>query len=382
MSELRALRDLATEAFTLNSLNLEAAELRDKLAELTTLDGAEGIIADAGGLSAAAPTEAPAPDTPAAMREPPAVHEAPDVEADEVALTGTDEAEGEEAAAQLDASASLAASLEAAEKLAELAGPDGTEGILATAEGLSAAAPTEAPAPDTPVAMREPPLVHDAPDVEADAAQQAGTSEAEREQPAAHLDASAFPAVSPEAAEKLAEVHNADELGAGTVEVVESMSASSEEDAEPATSEASSEESSALETAPSSSVGATIGATEAGSSGAVPEEATTSSSRHRQPETHATAPDTSHAARPAAPPDAAPAHAGPGSKGEEEAAPQVLQLLAGGVNLPHPAKAGKGGEDAFFVTDAHGGAAGVADGVSAWANEGIDAALYSRCASG
>ena len=30
------------------------------------------------------------------------------------------------------------------------------------------------------------------------------------------------------------------------------------------------------------------------------------------------------------------------------------------------------------MTTAHGGAAGVADGVSAWAREGVDAALFSR----
>jgi protein phosphatase PTC7 len=66
------------------------------------------------------------------------------------------------------------------------------------------------------------------------------------------------------------------------------------------------------------------------------------------------------------------------ASGDGEEAARQLQLLAGGVNLPHPAKAATGGEDAFFVTDARGGAAGVADGVSAWANEGIDAALYSR----
>ena len=53
---------------------------------------------------------------------------------------------------------------------------------------------------------------------------------------------------------------------------------------------------------------------------------------------------------------------------------RLMVLLAGGVNLPHPAKAETGGEDAFFVSR---GAVGVADGVSAWAREGINAALYS-----
>ena len=47
---------------------------------------------------------------------------------------------------------------------------------------------------------------------------------------------------------------------------------------------------------------------------------------------------------------------------------------AGGVNIPHPAKADTGGEDAFFISR---GGVGVADGVSAWAREGVNAALYS-----
>ena len=51
-----------------------------------------------------------------------------------------------------------------------------------------------------------------------------------------------------------------------------------------------------------------------------------------------------------------------------------MVMIAGGVNLPHPAKAETGGEDAFFVSR---GAVGVADGVSAWARDGINAALYS-----
>jgi len=48
--------------------------------------------------------------------------------------------------------------------------------------------------------------------------------------------------------------------------------------------------------------------------------------------------------------------------------------IAGGINIPHPAKAETGGEDAFFISR---GAVGVADGVSAWAREGVNAALYS-----
>ena len=55
-----------------------------------------------------------------------------------------------------------------------------------------------------------------------------------------------------------------------------------------------------------------------------------------------------------------------------------LEILAGGINLPHPGKASTGGEDAFFTSTLFGGAVGVADGVSAWARDGVDAALYSR----
>jgi serine/threonine protein phosphatase PrpC len=46
--------------------------------------------------------------------------------------------------------------------------------------------------------------------------------------------------------------------------------------------------------------------------------------------------------------------------------------------IPHEAKAAKGGEDAFFVSPARGGAFGVADGVGGWASEGVDVAAYSR----
>ena len=53
---------------------------------------------------------------------------------------------------------------------------------------------------------------------------------------------------------------------------------------------------------------------------------------------------------------------------------QMPVCSAGGVNIPHPAKADTGGEDAFFISR---GAVGVADGVSAWAREGVNAALYS-----
>ena len=63
---------------------------------------------------------------------------------------------------------------------------------------------------------------------------------------------------------------------------------------------------------------------------------------------------------------------------EVDEATSRLEILAGGVNLPHPGKASTGGEDAFFTSTAFGGAVGVADGVSGWARDGVDAALYSR----
>jgi len=40
--------------------------------------------------------------------------------------------------------------------------------------------------------------------------------------------------------------------------------------------------------------------------------------------------------------------------------------------------AGKGGEDAFFVSDTLWGAIGVADGVGGWNEDGVDPALFSR----
>ncbi|KAK9843763.1 hypothetical protein WJX81_005353 [Elliptochloris bilobata] len=55
-----------------------------------------------------------------------------------------------------------------------------------------------------------------------------------------------------------------------------------------------------------------------------------------------------------------------------------LRLVAGAAGLPHPDKAERGGEDAHFVSGAGGGAFGVSDGVSSWAEVGVDAAEYSR----
>ena len=43
--------------------------------------------------------------------------------------------------------------------------------------------------------------------------------------------------------------------------------------------------------------------------------------------------------------------------------------------IPHPKKANKGGEDACYT---HDNLLAVADGVSGWAEFGIDASLYSR----
>ena len=53
-------------------------------------------------------------------------------------------------------------------------------------------------------------------------------------------------------------------------------------------------------------------------------------------------------------------------------------MAAGGVTLGHPGKTDARGEDAFFVAATGLGAAGVADGVGSWAEEGIDAGNFSR----
>eukprot|EP00898_Chlorokybus_atmophyticus_P002445 jgi/Chlat1/3200/Chrsp22S08806 len=54
-----------------------------------------------------------------------------------------------------------------------------------------------------------------------------------------------------------------------------------------------------------------------------------------------------------------------------------MQLYSAASMLPHPAKARRGGEDAYFIAD-DGVAIGVADGVGGWAERGIDAGLYAR----
>lgn len=57
--------------------------------------------------------------------------------------------------------------------------------------------------------------------------------------------------------------------------------------------------------------------------------------------------------------------------------PLALTLQAGAAMLPHPAKAAKGGEDAFFIAP-DGLSLGVADGVGGWGELGIDAGAYAR----
>ncbi|EFN54672.1 hypothetical protein CHLNCDRAFT_24539 [Chlorella variabilis] len=52
-------------------------------------------------------------------------------------------------------------------------------------------------------------------------------------------------------------------------------------------------------------------------------------------------------------------------------------LEAGAGMIPHPAKADRGGEDAYFICD-RGTCMGVADGVGGWAEVGVDPGLYSR----
>ncbi|KAG1664775.1 hypothetical protein FOA52_013627 [Chlamydomonas sp. UWO 241] len=60
----------------------------------------------------------------------------------------------------------------------------------------------------------------------------------------------------------------------------------------------------------------------------------------------------------------------------------MLRLLPGAANIPHIAKTEKGGDDAWAVVTAGLGALVVADGVSGWASEGVDAAAYARALVG
>ncbi|PSC71030.1 serine threonine phosphatase [Micractinium conductrix] len=56
----------------------------------------------------------------------------------------------------------------------------------------------------------------------------------------------------------------------------------------------------------------------------------------------------------------------------------ALRLRFGTKNIPHPKKAHYGGEDAYFVSEAGAGVAGIADGVGGWQEAGINPADYSR----
>ncbi|KAK9154030.1 hypothetical protein Sjap_001510 [Stephania japonica] len=46
--------------------------------------------------------------------------------------------------------------------------------------------------------------------------------------------------------------------------------------------------------------------------------------------------------------------------------------------IPHPKKVDRGGEDAFLVSSYNGGVLAIADGVSGWAEQDVDPALFSR----
>ncbi|KAK8928237.1 putative protein phosphatase 2C 1 [Platanthera zijinensis] len=63
------------------------------------------------------------------------------------------------------------------------------------------------------------------------------------------------------------------------------------------------------------------------------------------------------------------------------AVPQLRSELSFAVGthfIPHPEKVDTGGEDAFFVSSHNGGVLGIADGVSGWAERGVNPALFSR----
>ncbi|KAL0922994.1 hypothetical protein M5K25_007034 [Dendrobium thyrsiflorum] len=55
-----------------------------------------------------------------------------------------------------------------------------------------------------------------------------------------------------------------------------------------------------------------------------------------------------------------------------------LSFTVGTHLIPHPAKVHTGGEDAFFVSSSKGGVLAIADGVSGWAERGVNPALFSR----
>ena len=58
----------------------------------------------------------------------------------------------------------------------------------------------------------------------------------------------------------------------------------------------------------------------------------------------------------------------------------MFTRLAAATPCRDAPQAATGGEDAFFVSDHGDGAVAVADGVSGWADDGVDPADYSRCA--
>lgn len=76
------------------------------------------------------------------------------------------------------------------------------------------------------------------------------------------------------------------------------------------------------------------------------------------------------------PSTSAPAASTSSSDGEAAAPVQHrgLRLRFGAKNIPHPNKAHYGGEDAFFVSDAGAGLAGIADGVGGWQEAGVNPA--------
>lgn len=69
-----------------------------------------------------------------------------------------------------------------------------------------------------------------------------------------------------------------------------------------------------------------------------------------------------------------------GLTGNSPLPPGCVRLVAGAHMIPHVDKVDKGGEDAYFISRVGLGGVGVADGVSGWADEGIDPAEYPRCA--
>nr|GMD14060.1 probable protein phosphatase 2C 26 isoform X1 [Ipomoea batatas] len=55
-----------------------------------------------------------------------------------------------------------------------------------------------------------------------------------------------------------------------------------------------------------------------------------------------------------------------------------VSLNVGSYAIPHPNKVEKGGEDAFLVSSYNGGVIAVADGVSGWAEQNVNPALFSQ----